>query len=64
MLNRSDGMQQLLIGNTTPGCQVGGHLEKGGKRGHFTGKGGQKEDIFFFKLYTTEAKKNQIITSF
>ena len=27
-------------------CQVGGHLEKGGKRGHFSGKGGQKEDIF------------------
>ena len=31
------------------GCQVGGHLEKGGKRGHFTGKGGQKEDILLEK---------------
>ena len=30
------------------------------KRGHFTGKGGRKEDIFFFKLNTTEARKHQI----
>ena len=28
------------------GCQVGGHLEKEGKRGHFPGKGGQKRGHF------------------
>ena len=28
------------------GCQVGGHVQKGGKEDIFTGKGGQKEDIF------------------
>ena len=32
---------------TTPGCQVGGHVQKGGKEDIFTGKGGQKEDIFY-----------------
>ena len=29
------------------GCQVGGHVQKGGKEDIFTGKGGQKEDIFY-----------------
>ena len=44
----------------TAGCQVGGHLKKGWKRGHFTGKEEQEEDIFFFKPNTKEAKKHQI----
>ena len=29
------------------GCQVGGHVQKGGKEDIFTRKGGQKEDIFY-----------------
>ena len=32
---------------TLAGCQVGGHVQKGGKEDIFTGKGGQKEDIFY-----------------
>ena len=42
------------------GCQVGGHLQKGGKRGHFTGKGGQKEDIFSLKIIHRKQKSIQI----
>ena len=29
------------------GCQVGGHVQKGGKEDIFARKGGQKEDIFY-----------------
>ena len=32
------------------GCQVGGHLKKGGKEDIFPRKGGQKDDIFSLKL--------------
>ena len=32
---------------TVSGCQVGGHVQKGGKEDILTGKGGQKEDIFY-----------------
>ena len=49
-------MVQLKGKETLPGCQVGGHLEKGGKSGHFTGKGGQKEDIFSLKLIQQKQK--------
>ena len=35
---------------TNTGCQVGGHIKKGGKRGHFTGKGWPKEDIVFLQI--------------
>ena len=32
--------------NELQGVKVGGHVQKGGKEDIFTGKGGQKEDIF------------------
>ena len=38
------------------GCQVGGHVKKGGKEDIFTGKGGQKEDIFYQKLIQINQK--------
>ena len=38
------------------GCQVGGHVQKGGKEDIFTGKGGQKEDIFYKKLIQIKQK--------
>ena len=43
------------------GCQVGGHLQKGGKRGHFTRKGGQKEDIFSLKLIHRKQKSIKLV---
>ena len=42
------------------GCQVGGHLKKGGKEDIFSGKGGQKEDIFCLKLIHKRQKQYQI----
>ena len=45
---------------TVAGCQVGGHLKKGGKEDIFSRKGGQKEDIFSLKLIHKRQKQYQI----
>ena len=40
---------------------MGGHLQKGGKRGHFTRKGGQKEDIISLQLIHNKQKSIKLV---
>ena len=47
---------QIHILNEQSGCQVGGHVKKGGKEDIFTWKEGQKEDIFYQKLIQINQK--------
>ena len=51
-----DNKSLLPLFKCISGCQVGGHVKKGGKEDIFTGKGGQKEDIFYQKLIQINQK--------